>query len=284
MFEAAEKKIELIVRGGGLRRRPFDFWQTVVDRAGARVLSKMSSAESDAYVLSESSLFVWDRRLTLLTCGRTNLIPSVEFLFQEFDPQNVDAFFYERKNEAYPHLQSTTFAADEAALKRLMPGRSRHFGDPNGHHLHLFQKDGLYRPNERDGKFEVLMYGSTAFAGARSREDFRASGEIFGGFQIDDHCFDPRGYSLNALRGSEYYTLHLTPGEPSYLSFEGNVGGLNRAPLIREILETFQPASYDIVDFIPKPQGFEVQYTTSNRMPLDLGSDQGEHHLQWSKI
>ena len=36
---------------------------------------------------------------------------------------------------------------------------------------------------------------------------------IFPGFQINDYLFQPCGYSLNAIRGSENYTIHVTPEE-----------------------------------------------------------------------
>lgn len=282
MFEAAEKKIELIVKAGSLLARPFAFWEESVGRAGARILSKMSSSSCDAYILSESSLFVWDRRIRMLTCGQTNLIPAAEFFFQELGTENIEGFFYERKNEAFPDRQATDFASDERTLRRWISGRSFCLGERDKSHLQVFQADGLYRPADFGDKFEVLMYGATAFLAARSRDDLRALAEVFGGFQIDDHVFDPRGYSLNALRGAQYYTIHFTPGERSYLSFEGQLAGVRKA-LIKRILEAFRPEAYDIVDFISRRQGLEVQYTTSDRMPLDLRSDQGEHHLQWSR-
>ena len=61
-FEGPEKKVELAVVDGhpSLRALGEAFWRGVVKAANADVLSVLSNAHLDAYLLSESSLFVYD--------------------------------------------------------------------------------------------------------------------------------------------------------------------------------------------------------------------------------
>jgi S-adenosylmethionine decarboxylase len=71
------------------------------------------------------------------------------------------------------------------------------------------------------------------------------------GFDIDDHLFEPSGYSLNAICGDQYWTVHVTPEETSsYASFETNYrsqGDLEE--VAGRVLELFNPRSFDVVLF-----------------------------------
>ena len=63
--------------------------------------------------------------------------------------------------------------------------------------------------------------------------------------------FDPVGYSLNGLRGDSYLTVHVTPEDRSYASFETNhrPEGGDLEGLIARVLEAFRPQAYDLVLF-----------------------------------
>ena len=75
-FEGSEKKIELVVNSKvkDLRALGDSFWEEVVGKCQAEILSKISSSRVDSYLLSESSLFVWSDRFIMITCGQTQLI------------------------------------------------------------------------------------------------------------------------------------------------------------------------------------------------------------------
>jgi S-adenosylmethionine decarboxylase len=70
-------------------------------------------------------------------------------------------------------------------------------------------------------------------------------------FSLDDHLFEHNGYSLNAIRGDEYYAVHVTPEETcSYASFETNhrfLGDL--APLLGRLIGIFRPRAWDLILF-----------------------------------
>ena len=59
-FEGSEKKLEVVVKpeAGSLRQKDESFWKQLVQASRAQILSKISSESCDAYLLSESSLFV----------------------------------------------------------------------------------------------------------------------------------------------------------------------------------------------------------------------------------
>ena len=70
-FEGSEKKIQVVVTEAhkGLRKRPKDFSRELVHNCNATILSELSNNYCDSYLLSESSLFVWDDRILMITCG-----------------------------------------------------------------------------------------------------------------------------------------------------------------------------------------------------------------------
>ena len=74
IFEGSEKKFEVIVKNVNLRTFPLSFWEEMVAACQAKILSSMSNNFYDAYLLSESSLFVTQDRCIMITCGQTRLI------------------------------------------------------------------------------------------------------------------------------------------------------------------------------------------------------------------
>ena len=64
----------------GLRSVPKPVWETMLDIVKCKVLSVIESTEVDAYLLSESSMFVFPHKLILKTCGTTTLLLGLERL------------------------------------------------------------------------------------------------------------------------------------------------------------------------------------------------------------
>ncbi len=250
-FEGAEKKVEIVSKGAGFLRRDPGFWRQTVELASAKILSQISNDSLTAYLLSESSLFVWDDKITMITCGRTSLVKAAAFVVDALGPENVDLLTYERKNEFYPHQQQTDFYKDVAILQERFKGKALRFGSTDEHHLFLFHGEKPFLPPDPDCTLEILMYNLQK--PAHGRPNLARLEEIFPGFQIDDHLFEPQGYSANAICGPEYYTIHVTPEENgSYVSFETNVLlGSKIVPSIRSVVDLFQPRSFDVIYFHP---------------------------------
>lgn len=283
-FEGSEKKFELIARGAAFRQKPEVFFAALVELAGAKILSKIKGDKIDAYLLSESSLFVADDCITMLTCGRTTLVRAAAFLIEQVGRDKVDFLSYERKNEYFPRQQETDFYKDVKLLRDIVPGQAYRFGFPDEHHLMLFHLDKPYKPRALDCTLEILMYNLEGPA----REIFNCNqtlervrqltklDQIFPGFQIDDYLFQPCGYSLNAIRGGEFYTIHVTPEETgSYVSFETNIQlGDRVSSTLRNVTEVFQPRSFDLIYFHPErelPRLDIAPFQRSNNVRQSLG-------------
>lgn len=263
-FEGPEKKVELAVADGqpSLRALGETFWHRVVEAAEARVLSKRSNDCFDAYLLSESSLFVYDSFVTLITCGRTTLVDAVSEMLTRIERDAIATLIYERKNEHFPHAQRTTFFEDAHRLNKLIDGRAVRFGVEHEHAIRMFHTTREHEPDEGDRTLEVLMHGiderfADLFDASRRPPTGTLAAElgldrILDGFEVDEFLFEPAGYSLNGMKDASYVTLHVTPERiGSYVSFETNdpAFGDDPASWVRTLVERFEPESFDAVVF-----------------------------------
>lgn len=258
-FEGSEKKAEIIVDPSKislLRDFNEDFWAQMVSRCDAQILSKISNEHCTVYLLSESSLFVWDDRLVILTCGQTRLVLSVEFFLSHVDKDVVLHTVYQRKNEHLAHAQHSSFIDDSKVLDKHMKGSVYLFGDMHGHHQYVYHTDNDYQAEPSDKTYELLVYQISDTASKMltteglSAEQIRAFfqlDKLLPGFLLDDYVFEPFGYSLNAIKDDQYLTIHVTPQSiSSYVSFESNLNLIEMLPLLMKCLS---PLSVDLVSY-----------------------------------
>ncbi|OGS36282.1 MAG: hypothetical protein A2506_10215 [Elusimicrobia bacterium RIFOXYD12_FULL_66_9] len=263
-FEGPEKKLEIALAPGqpSLRARGLDYWKGIVAKSRAQILSTISNESMDAHLLSESSLFVTDTWLTMITCGRTDLVEAVLQLCDDLGHENFSYLVYERKNAHFQEYQPGNFFDDVKRLTAKMSGKSFRFGDVDDHHVFLFHLDKPYAPAQDDLTMEILMHGvdpqaaRVFMSGPQHKKDYirEQSGvwTLMPDFQVDDHLFEPMGYSLNAIRGPKYYTVHVTPQKiGSYVSFETNCVEGDANETITRVLDLFKPQSCDVVLFQP---------------------------------
>lgn len=273
IFEGAEKKVELVVRDGiSLLDWPEERFFDLVKAADTQILSKIENSECRAYLLSESSLFVRQDRFIMITCGTTTMIDAAIKATEFLEPEDIETLVYERKNEYFPQYQKSDFFSDIKKLNEKIKGKAYRFGDTDEHHLYLFQSNKVYKPRKGDTTLEILMYGLQGKAREvfntveQTTEKIRAAtgvDKIFDGFLVDDYAFSPIGYSLNAIKNSDYYTIHVTPQDASpYVSFETNLPSSREvSSTIKAVLEVFRPSSFDIVYFDTKnsPERVEIE-------------------------
>ena len=79
VFEGPEKKLEIFFSrsptvAAGFRSYDAAVWEDLLTPANCKILHCAPSAAFDAYLLSESSLFVYSSRVILKTCGTTTLL------------------------------------------------------------------------------------------------------------------------------------------------------------------------------------------------------------------
>ena len=100
VFEGSEKRIELQFKHDqaegcsvGLRELKRDTLNHLMSQAACEIVSKTSNDVFDAYVLSESSLFVHPTTWVLKTCGATQLLSCLPVSPTRFDGalQDLDA-------------------------------------------------------------------------------------------------------------------------------------------------------------------------------------------------
>jgi len=90
LFEGVEKKLEIKYRipdfypknSGGLRDVDEQEWSYLLNSFGCCILNTVKNEHFDAYLLSESSLFVYRNRAILKTCGTTRLLSCLPLLEQ----------------------------------------------------------------------------------------------------------------------------------------------------------------------------------------------------------
>lgn len=186
-FEGPEKLLEIWFfnsesdvpkESEGLRSIPLEKWVKVLDLVSCKILSMKSSKFMDAYLLSESSLFVFPHKLILKTCGTTTTLACLEKLFEtvnqyvegmDFDDYSVHKIFYSRRSFMFPDKQKHVHRnwKQEVTLlnKYFQNGKSYIVGDFTGDdhwYLYMGGRDSISSTenangNARDQTFEILM-------------------------------------------------------------------------------------------------------------------------------
>ncbi|WP_336246503.1 adenosylmethionine decarboxylase [Shewanella sp. OMA3-2] len=232
----------------------------MVSLAKADILSHIENDQCDAYILSESSLFVWDHSVVILTCGLSTLIDSVSALIDKVTVDKLTYIRYQRKNEYLAYLQASTFIDDISTLRQRVPGTACRVGHLDNHHHFLFTSDKSCQIVPQDKTCELLMYhisGSVADYLCTEQQtvadiyQLLLLDKLFAGFEYDAHVFTPLGFSINGIKDNFYYTIHITPQEQSsYVSLETNVNlEQHQFDIAATLLAILKPRSWDIIGF-----------------------------------
>ena len=275
-FEGPEKTLEVCflpgagdVRGcRGLTRAQLD---CILEEARCTILSRMSNAHLDAYVLSESSLFVYAHKVVVKTCGRTTRLRCLRRLVQEATATlglQLEWVGYSRKNYCFPDDQVAPHGCFEDELRylkahqgdaeKVFDGSGYVLGPLTGDHWFVYVSDQCERPasSATERTVNVMMFDLPEdvrrhFHLAEGEDDLRAAGRAMtqrSGLKalipgkVDDHAFAPCGYSLNALSFESYTTVHVTPeASCSYASFETNTALKSYGSLVKNVLAVFRP-------------------------------------------
>lgn len=255
MFEGSEKKLEIIFSSNSpsLFKQKLVLWKKLVQSCGAEIISHTKYPKIHSFILSESSLFIWDHRLVLITCGKTTLFQSLIKILKTFPKNHIEMCFFQRKNELFPQIQKSDFYKDLKSLQKKIDGKAYRFGPLHDHHFFLFHSDTDFIPDKKDQTLEILIYNSKSVEDSSPQTISHLKDELakaFYGFEIQDHAFSPTGYSLNAVRDNFYYTVHITPEKPCfYISFETNIQEHSIQLLTTKVLNIFKPLRFDFILF-----------------------------------
>lgn len=144
----------------GLKAVTVDKWKEMLDQVNCKILSVVESEHVDAYLLSESSMFVFPHKLILKTCGTTTLlfglhrmlsIAAVDAGFPSQSTGSIDKtqvaatpyrVFYSRKNFLFPdkqHGPHRSWKEEVKYLDHMFTGGSAYMvGKMNGDHWYLY--------------------------------------------------------------------------------------------------------------------------------------------------
>lgn len=268
----------------GLRLLPREDIDRICARARCTILSTISNRYLDAYVLSESSLFVYPYMLVLKTCGTTTLLRCIATLIdlgRKLDLE-IDWVGYSRKNfnfpgdQAFPHQsfhQELDYLYGHRNLCQRLDGNGYTLGPVNGDHWFVFVADHTARTRaleiDTDRVLNIMMfdidenvakffqydeYDRNLTGESKEEEVMRISNEqtvesgikdLCPGAIIDPRAFEPCGYSMNAVLFRSYSTIHITPESgSSYASFETNQKVGSYKALISNVIRTFRPKRF----------------------------------------
>jgi len=269
-FEGPEKNLEVLFKSdvghpSGCRNLQREALDKICASAKCTIMSKISNSHFDAYVLSESSLFVYPHKIILKTCGRTTLLRCLEPLLKLASEIGLELewLIYSRKNYSFPDEQffpHSSFHEEFAYLKKhpeletRLAGSGYILGPITGDHFLAYVSDkeepGAVAHTERT--VNIMMFDLDPTVAEQfytvnsptAKEMTTKSGiaNLVPGAVIDDREFEPCGYSMNAMLYGSYSTVHITPEpECSYASFETNTQLTSYDSLISNVLAVFRP-------------------------------------------
>ncbi|MEW5301869.1 MAG: hypothetical protein WDW38_008494 [Sanguina aurantia] len=273
VFEGSEKRIEICFSSSataptnGLRALPREHLDELMTLAACCIVSNRSNDYLDAYVLSESSLFVYPQKWVLKTCGTTRLLNAVPRLLElaasiGMTPRRCKfsrASFLFPDEQLFPH---TSFEHEVEFLQAhcgalLGGGQAYLLGEPHaGLQWHVYIAEDATPAPSPTFNLEVVMtelhadkavqfVRTESFVSAVHTTASCGIGAIKPGATVDDFMFEPCGYSMNGIEGSGLMTIHITPEEgQSYASVEisGHASDLQcPTALLASVVAIFQP-------------------------------------------
>lgn len=288
-FEGFEKRLELHFFGDdpsvadmGLRQLEFESLEQVLHAVQCTVVSAVGNPYFDAYVLSESSLFVYPTKIIIKTCGTTQLLKSIRPLlhYARHLGLTLCSCRYTRGSFIFPKAQPfphTSFKEEVIYLEETLPTNlccrkaSVMPSKNTSHSWHVFTASDDDEAHVAPDVLYTLEICMTELDRVLARKFFKRPGDektgdtagkemtqltgigdINPGALICDFAFDPCGYSMNGvIDGDRYSTIHVTPEDGySYASFEC-VGSIyddddDFVQVLKKAVQVFRPATMSV--------------------------------------
>lgn len=249
-FEGVEKLLEVwfdesSIPAGDLRNITRNEWEQLLRHVKCEIISYTKNDHIDAFLLSESSMFVSRRRWILKTCGTTTPLKCLELLLELARVEGysvISDIFYSRKNFTRPEAQNSPhkgFYEEVTYLDSIFPeGRSYCLGSINQEcwYLYTFSRPEVKalaptpapavelvakipkydeKDADPDQTIEILMqnldkdvmatFSKSQFSDGREVTIHSGIDQLLPDMLIDDFLFDPCGYSMNGINESGEY-------------------------------------------------------------------------------
>lgn len=284
LFEGAEKKLHITftppqtaIQSGvvGLRALTRKQINLITDAAKCTILSAVSNDAVDAYLLSESSLFLSETDIMLKTCGTTTLLRALPTILRLASAVGLLPILVKFSRVAYrfPEAQlypHDSFDNEAAFLDEVLLCHGRVFRHSTTVATQWFAYVAAFEPvasvvprplSTMSCTLEICMFdldprvmrrfmffeeperiGSDMLVGGTTQRSGVAS-LLRGADSVDAFNFEPCGYSMNAVAPcGGYYTIHVTPeDDASYVSFETTVTDSIAPHVVAAVARMFKP-------------------------------------------
>ncbi|XP_076914847.1 S-adenosylmethionine decarboxylase proenzyme-like [Bidens hawaiensis] len=280
-FEGYEKRLEITFfepsifvdpQGQGLRALSKAQIDEILNPAECTIVSSLSNAYLDSYVLSKSSLFIFPYKMVIKTCGTTKLLFSIPPILKlaESLSLTVRSVRYTRGSFIFPGAQSYPHRsfAEEVSVQNF-------YFENLGLTSKAYVMGGLGKPqkwfvysasagtaNTRNQVYTLEMcmtsldrekasvFYKTESSSAATMTNESGIRSILPKSEICDFEFDPCGYSMNSIEDGAISTIHVTPEDGfSYASFEAvgyDFNEMSLEQLVRCVLACFEPGEFSI--------------------------------------
>ena len=194
--------------------------------------------------------------MLLITCGNTHLVKAAQFFQKKIPKEQLQSLLFHRHQPIQPELQRTNFAQDTVVLNTHLQGTTQHWRGKYQGDLFFF---GELTEEALNSKNILMLHGlsgpfakrlQAGEASTKQIESTLALAEFFPQLLIDQFTFTPKGYSLNAIAGKNYLTIHITPEKLStYLSLESSFEAQVIHPYIEHLVCLFTPLQSQLMSF-----------------------------------
>ncbi|KAI1312944.1 S-adenosylmethionine decarboxylase [Xylaria venustula] len=286
-FEGPEKLLEVwfapnpnslppSAKPNGLKAVSSDTWVGMLDMVNCKILSVLEAEHMDAYLLSESSMFVFPHKLILKTCGTTTLLLGLRRLlhiaaehagFPFHNAKSVDDIhaaaspyrvFYSRKNFLFPDKQSGPHRSWKEEVKFLddtFEGGSAYMvGKMNGDHWYLY----ITSPETMVTPPRTPEDGKTLTCQPKSSKIPTNTASMFkGGLESNDETLEILMTDLDAENAKQFYLEHASAVASNRLSLQaeearkvaiGSLGDLSGSTITLQTNSSVDSAAEDALD------------------------------------